>query len=942
MKGIAERYKTLTKPRCQRLSYSDRRDFQSFCGRELRMERAKEQNETQYPSQYETEVILKDGSRMLLRPIRADDAPSWLSFIGRLSQHNKYLHFQHTAKEMDLDDAVRFCTVDYYDMFGFVAEVLREPNRDIVAAGKYYRLPNSHSAEVVFVVEDGYQGRGLGTAILEQLANVARENGIDSFEADTIAGDERAAGIFKSYGFNITGEIQSGIYHVAFPIIRTPRVIEKEEEREYISTLASLRTLLKPRSIALIGASRYPGTIGYIILQCLIQNGFSGKVYPVNPNTDSLMTLKTYPSVLDIPDDVDMAIIAVPARIANKVADECGHKGVHTLVVISDGFKEIGPEGASREKELRDVTLGHGMRIIGPNCMGVINTDPSIKMNATFSPIYPPAGNVAFLSQSGAMGLVILEYANNLDIGISTFVSVGNRADISSNDLLEYWEQDTATDVILLYLESFGNPRKFSHIARRVTRKKPIVVVKSGSTQAGSRAAASHTGAMATSDVVSDVLFRHAGIIRVNLMEEMFDVASLLSNQPLPRGRRLAIVTNGGGPGIIAADAAARNGLLLPQPSPDLVGKLMSVLKRNISIHNPLDTTAGADAKEFHDILGIMADDKENDAVLVIFIPPVIGNIEDFEAAIRDVAQDFWKQSKPLLACFLGQRGFKAKLGSGGKFVPSYPFPEEAISALAKAVEYSEVRQKPDGKIPEFSGIKRNEAREIVVKALTRTTQRPLWLEPQEISGLLNCYGIRFIETLVALTTDEAAASAAKIGFPVVVKLDSDTITHKSDVGGVILDLNSGSDVKRAFSDIRARLEKINRQNEMQGVIVQKMVKEGVEVIVGLTQDPAFGPLMMFGSGGVYAELVKDVVLKLHPLTDIDAREMISSIKMAKVFEGFRGSPPADTRAIQDLLLRLSAMVEDIPQIAELDFNPVKVMPQGKGYWVVDARIMIK
>jgi len=900
------------------------------------------ENKAVYPSQYETEVTLRDGSRILLRPIRADDASAWLAFISRLSPNNKYLHFQHTAKEMNLDDAVRFCTIDYRDTFAFVADVLRGQNHDIVAAGKYYRLPDNHSAEVVFVVEDSYQGRGLGTAILEQLARVAREEGIDTFEADTIAGDERAASIFKSYGFNITGEFQSGIYHVVFPITRTPLVIEKEEERERISTLVSLRSLLKPQSIALIGASRYPGTIGYILLDCLIKNGFSGKIYPVNPNADLLMSLKTYPAVLDIPDDVDMAVIAVPARFVVKVADECGHKGVHTLVVISDGFREIGPEGASREKELRDVVLAHGMRIIGPNCMGVINTDRSIKMNATFSPVYPPAGNVAFLSQSGAMGLVVLEYASNLDIGISTFVSVGNRADISSNDLLEYWEQDEATEVILLYLESFGNPRKFSRIARRVTRTKPIVVVKGGSTQAGSRAATSHTGAMATSDVVSDVLFRHAGIIRVNLMEEMFDVAALLSNQPLPGGRRLAIVTNGGGPGIIAADAAARNGLLLPQPSPDLVSKLIAVLKRDISIHNPLDTTAGADAEEFRKILQIMAGDKESDAVLVIFIPPVIGNTADFETAIRDVANDFYKRGKPLLTCFLGQRGFKAKLGSSSRFVPSYPFPEEAISALAKAMEYSEMRQKPAGKIPEFTGIKRDEAREVIGKALIRTTKRPLWLEPKEISDLLKCYGIRLVETKAERTPDEAAASAAGMGFPVAVKLDSDTITHKSDFGGVILDLNSGAEVKNAFSDIRTSLEKINRQNEMQGVIVQKMVKEGLETIIGVTQDPAFGPLIMFGSGGIYSELIKDVVLRLHPLTDTDAKEMISSIKMSKLFESFRGTPPADTDAIQDLLLRLSSMVNHIPQIAELDFNPVKVMPKGNGYWVVDARIMIE
>ncbi len=715
----------------------------------------------------------------------------------------------------------------------------------------------------------------------------------------------------------------------------------KEADRERTSTLASLRYLLEPASIALVGASRHPGTIGNILLDCLIKSGYTGKLYPVNPNVDSLMSIKTYPSVLDIPGDVDMAIVAVPARLVTKVADECGRKGVRVLTIISDGFKETGPEGASREKELCDVALGYGMRIIGPNCMGVINTSSALNMNATFSPVYPPSGNVAFLSQSGAMGLVVLEYASNLDIGISTFISVGNRADISSNDLLEYWEQDEATDVILLYLESFGNPRRFSSIARRVTAKKPIIAVKGGSTKAGSRAASSHTGAMATSDVMSDVLFQHSGIIRVRLMEEMFDVAALLSNQPLPRGRNLTIVTNGGGPGIIAADAAARNELSLPQPSEALSDKLKSVIKRDIMVRNPLDTTAGADAEEFRGILKVLAKDRESDAVLVIFIPPVVGNTEDFEAAIRDVSQEFWKEKKPLLACFLGQRGFKAKLGSAGKFVPSYPFPEEAVEALASAVKYAEMRARPTGRLPEFEDIDKEKAHELVRKAMTKSERRPLWLEPRDINDLLECYGLRIAKTLVADTPDAAARVASEVGFPVAVKLVSATISHKSDVGGVVLGLESAEAVRDAFNEIASKLEKAGRRDEMQGVMVQRMVTGGVETIAGVTQDPNFGPLLMFGSGGTYAELLNDVAMRLHPLTDLDAQEMVASLKMSRLFDGYRGSPPLDRAAVQELLLRLSRMVADIPQIAELDFNPVKVMPEGEGYWIVDARIML-
>jgi acetyltransferase len=426
------------------------------------------------------------------------------------------------------------------------------------------------------------------------------------------------------------------------------------------------------------------------------------------------------------------------------------------------------------------------------------------------------------------------------------------------------------------------------------------------------------------------------------MIEELFDVATLLSNQPLPRGRRLVIVTNGGGPGIIAADAAARNGLLLPQISQELASKLRSVITRDIKISNPLDTTAGATSEEFDGILRLLADDKNTDAVLTIFIPPVVANAAAMGNTIKDVAPLFWQNGKPLVACFLGERGFKAKFGSSGKFVPCYPFPEEAIAALARAVEYTETRQKPQGKVPKFRGIKREKARKIIEKVMTKSTERPIWLAMEEITNLLDCYGIRFVETVVAKTSARAATVASKIGFPVVVKLASNTITHKSDVGGVLLDLNSEDEVKRAFKDIKTNLHKIGRQSEMEGVTVQRMVKEGIEAIAGVTQDPSFGPLIMFGSGGIYAELIKDVVLRLHPLTDLDAREMISSIRMAKLFEGFRGSPPSDTKALEDLLLRLSAMIEDITQIAELDLNPVKVMPKGEGYWIVDARIMIK
>jgi acetyltransferase len=795
---------------------------------------------------------------------------------------------------------------------------------------------------VALVIEDRYQRKGIGTQLMAWLTNVARDNGITTFEADVLAENAEMMTVLRDYGFHITSELEAGVYHVAFPIARSQMVVKREEERERASTLASLRYLLAPSSVAVIGASRKPGSIGQLLFRCIMQNGFSGVVYPVNPNAEAVMSVKTYPSALDIPGNVELAVIAVPTPFVAKVADECGRKGVRAIVVISDGFKERGPEGAAREKELRDIAFGYGMRLVGPNCMGVVNTDPLINLNATFSLVYPPRGAVAFLSQSGALGLAILDHANNLNLGISSFVSVGNRADISSNDLLQYWEQDPATRVILLYLESFGNPRKFGRIARSVSATKPIVAVKGGSTMAGSRAASSHTGVLATPEIASDALFRQAGIIRVNTLEELFDMATLLSNQPLPTGKRVVIVTNGGGPGILAADACEQQGLVVPEFSSEVKRLLRHATTREIRIGNPLDLTAGATGQEFEGVLKVLANDSGNDAVITIFIPPIVVDPKTIDEAIGRVALLFQRHRKPFLACFMGERGSRVKLGSNGRFVPCYPFPEDAVSALAKAVEYSVWLKKPKGSIPRVQGLKRDRARKLIEVAMSRSPHRPFWLSAEDIALLLNCYGIRFAETLMASTAPEAARLASKIGFPVAVKLTSSTIVHKTDVGGVALDVESEHQVERTFDDISARLARMGREHEMEGVSVQKMVKGGVEAIIGVTQDPSFGPLMMFGVGGTYAELLNDVAVRLHPLTPLDAQELIHSVKMTKLFEGFRGSLPSDVESLEDLLLRLSALIEDVPQIAELDFNPVIVMPRGEGYWVVDSRILMR
>jgi len=894
--------------------------------------------DTSYPAKYETEVVLRTGKRVRLRPIRSDDTGRWLQFINNLSDRTKYLRFHYMPEGFAEEDAARYCAVDYINTFAVVAELIHGREKEIIAIGRFYRLPDEHSAEVSFVIADAHQEAGIGTRLLEWLANVARDNGINRFVAEVLAENTLMLTVFNDYGFHITSQREADIYSITFPIARTKRVEKKEEERERLSTITSLKYLLYPRSIAIVGASRKQGSIGQLIVEQIVHNNFSGVIYPINPNADSVMSVRTYPKIADVPGEVDMAIIAVPAHLVAGVADECGQKGVRAIVVISDGFRERGPEGAARERELREITLGHGMRLVGPNCMGVINTDKKINLNGTFSRIYPPQGEIAFLSQSGAMGLVILDYARGVNLGISSFVSVGNRADISANDLLQYWEQDPATKVILLYIESFGNPHKFSRIARRVTRKKPILAVKSGSTPAGTRAASSHTGAMATPEIVSEALFNQAGIIRIDSVEELFDTAMLLANQPIPAGKNVVIITNGGGPGIMAADACAQHGLVLSEFSEEAKNKLKEVIGRDVGINNPLDLTAAAPAKEFQDILRVCAAEDNIDAVLTMFIPAAATGPEEMEQAVKKASTAFKRNRKTFLACFIGQRGVKRRLGT----VPSYLFPEDAVRSLARAVEYGEILKRPVGKVPEFRGIKAVRARRIVLEAMSRNVRRPFWLSAVEISEILRCYGIRAASTEAASTPEEAARKAAQLGFPVAVKLDSATIVHKTDVGGVKLNLKSGNEVKQSFREIRSKLIELGRADEMQGVTVQKIIEGGVEAIVGVTQDPGFGPLIMFGLGGVYAELFKDVALRLHPLTDLDAREQINSIKMVKLFEGFRGSQPSDKEALEELLLRVSTLVEDIPEIAELDLNPVKVMPEGQGYWVVDARVMVK
>lgn len=696
-----------------------------------------------------------------------------------------------------------------------------------------------------------------------------------------------------------------------------------------------LDPLFRPRSVAVVGASRQRGTIGAEVLRNLLAHGFQGPVYPVNAGARAVQSVRAYPRVVDVPDDVDLAIIVVPRDHVLAVVDDCAAKGVRAIVVISVGFGETGPEGRALEAELVRRVRAAGMRMVGPNCLGLVTTDPAVSLDATFAPTWPPAGNVAFASQSGAVGVAVLDGARELGIGISEFVSMGNKADVSGNDLLEHWADDPRTRVVLLYLESFGNPRRFMDVARRVARKKPIVVVKSGRTAAGARAATSHTGALAGLDVAVDALLGQAGVLRTANIRQLFDVGVLLSSQPVPAGGRVAILTNAGGPGIMAADACESEGLEVPPPSPPTEAALRALLPPEASVRNPIDLLASAPAAHYEAALRHLLADPGYDAAIALFVPPIVTDAVQVAEAIRAAAAG---GDKPVLTCFMGEHGVPDALATlRAARLPTYAFPEPAAMALAAAVRYGRWLQRPVGCVPEL------EVDAAAASARVRARgPGERWLGPDEAMALLGAYGIAAPPFVVAATPDAAAEGASRLGFPVAVKLVSSSVTHKSDVGGVVLDVPSAGAVWEAASAMRRRLEEAGRAGDLEGFLVQRMAPRGVETFIGLTHDPAFGPLVAFGIGGTNVEVWRDVVFRVAPLSDVDAHEMLDQIRAVRLLDGFRGAPPADRAALADALLRVSRLAVDLPEVRELDLNPLIARAPGAGVVAVDARVRVR
>jgi acetyl coenzyme A synthetase (ADP forming)-like protein len=868
-----------------------------------------------------TDVVIRDGSTVCVRKAGERDVLPLLQFLRSLSPQSLYYRFHGRPA---LTEA-RLRGVVGLDGGG-ATTILAESGDGIVGfASCYQPQPGSHRAEVAFAVADALQGHGIGTRLLEQLAQAARRNGIETFDAYVLGDNRQMLDVFRDSGFRDTVSLDGGICHVSLSLAANPGFAERSAARSQVAATASMRPFFEPAVVAVIGANRSRGKIGAEILNNLREAGFAGTLVPVHPTAADIGGLRTYPRVTDIPGPVDLAIVVVPAERVLATVDECIEKNVRAICVISAGFSECGAAGAEREAQLLDKVRRAGCRLIGPNCMGLLNTDPAVRLNGTFSPVYPPRGSVAMSTQSGALGLAILDYARRLHIGISSFVSVGNKADVSSNDLIQYWSEDPNTSVILLYLESFGNPKKFAEIARRVGRTKPIVAVKAGRSGAGSRAAASHTGALASNDAVVDALFKQAGVIRTERLEEMFDVATLLSHQPVPRGGGVAILTNAGGPGILAADACEANGLELCALSEATRAELRSFLPAAASVNNPVDMLASATPDQFGRALTAILRDGAVDSVIAIFIPPLVTEPQEVAQAIAAAAAGV--PGKPVLGVFMRAEGAPAALAP----IPSYAFPESAALALARVTSYGRWRAKPATVAPPLDRFDRDGVRRIVERSFARG---PGWLDAADAHALLRAAGITAAASTVAVTEQDAVEAAGRLGYPVAIKALGPTLLHKTERKAVALNVRDEAGVRVAYADFAARFG-----TDMNGVLVQRMVSPGAEMIVGALQDPLFGPLIACGTGGVLVDILADTSFRLHPLTAADAREMIDELRGARLLRGYRGSPPADEAGLRDVLLRVSALVDIAPEIQELDLNPVIVLPTGA--CVADVRIRI-
>ena len=891
-------------------------------------------------SNYKVNVILGDGTSAAIRSVRPEDTHALMELFLGLA--DKTVYAQYFAKAKGASDessgVSHLSTPKSTAEVGIVATFLDQGQEKIYGLGRFViDAGNPSQASIAIAVGDAYRLRGIATLLLEHMIKLGRACGVEEFKAKLLGPNNRLFELLRASGLALKQALEAGEVIVSLNSRVTAAFESGSYQRGVDASAKSLEPILKPKSIAVVGASRKQQTIGWGLLSNLLQYGFTGDIYPINPQVEELHGIKTYPSVTAIGKPVDLAIIAVPAVHVPQTVEDCIAAKVRSLVIISSGVAEVNAEKRAEEKKLVQRIREAGMRVVGPNCMGVLNTDPAINMNGTFAPLYPPAGNIAMLSQSGALGIAILDYALQQKIGISSFVSVGNKADVSGNDLISFWSEDDNTKVIALYLESFGNPSRFAHIAPVIARKKPIVAVKSGRSGAGSRAASSHSASLASLDVAVDSLFEQAGVIRTDTLEELFDVTKVLVSQPLPEGPRVAVLTNAGGPAILLADALETRGLNLPELSAQTISELKSFLPAQAGFCNPIDMIAAAGAPEFERAIKLIGNDPRVDALIVIYVTPLVTTPEAIAPAIARGAGEM-PPDKPVLSVFMGTNGIPESLHQGPRGrIPVFSFPENAARALAATYRYNQWRKKPEGKITVIDHFPRSTIRAVIERSLASHEGRH-WMDPKDVTILLRAAGI---ETVASATVqaDRVLESAKATGYPLVLKIVSADVVHKSDVGGVKLGIKSDSELLQAVEEMTAAMQRIDAKVE--GFLLQRQIMGGIEGFVGVTSDLTFGPIVVCGMGGIHVELLKDVSFCLSPVTDVSADEMIGKLKSSKLLEGFRGAPAGDRHAFASVLTHISALVEIAPEISELDLNPVKIMPPGQGAIVVDARVRL-
>ena len=866
-----------------------------------------------------SEETLRDGRVVVLRPLRGDDAAGIEALWRRLDARarRRFTSLAHLPPDRPGEVAVPRPG----QTAGIVATSQAVSPGRVVGVARYERWAGD-TARVLVFVDASWRRAGMGTLLLRQLAGSARHAGVRRLAGDVPRRDAAMLGLLEELGLEYEEQVTAATVHASFAVQETDAYLDAVLADQRAAARAAVGPFLCPRSIALVGASDKPASIGALLLANLLASGFTGPVYPVNPRHQVIQGVAAYPDLPSCPQPPDLALVAVPAPLVAGVVGQAGQLGVQAVCVISAGFAEAGGSGRALQDDLRRRARAAGVRLIGPNCMGLLNGGPDPRFNATFSLAFPPPGRLAFVTQSGGLGLAALTLLTGPSLGVSGFVSVGNTADLTPNDLLLYWDEDPGTDVVLAYLESVPDPRRFARIARRVCRHKPIVAVKAGRTGAGRRAASSHTAALAAGEVAVEALFRQAGVIRAGTLEEMFDVAAVISAQPAPAGRRVAVLTNGGGPGILVADACEAAGLLVPELSDDTQAALHAGLPAQAAVGNPVDIVASASAEQYGRSLRLLGAAEEVEAIIVVFIPPFLTRAEDVAREIATATASL--PAKPVLAVFMTAGPPPASLSEAG--IPVFTYPERAAAALGQIAQWAEWRAQPAGHVVTPPGIDPRRGRAAVRKVLAGQPGGD-WADAEAAGELLAAYGIAAARSRLVRTPAQAAAAQAELGGPVAVKIAA--AIHKSDVGGVALGIDTPQAAADAVTAIRATLADAGIAEHAAEFLVQEQIRDGVEMIVGVSHDPAFGPLVLAGLGGTTVEVLGDVAVRITPLSNTDVDEMLHSLRSYRLLTGYRQSPPLDVAAFAELLHRVSAMVEDIPEITELDLNPVFVRQHG-------------